>query len=486
MKMLILSLLCLLTSCQAPSSKSHIPRINIGSDPQTLDPRKAISLNDVNITKFFFEGLTKINDQDAPELAAAKSYTLSDDGKTYTFILRPSRWSNGDPVTAHDFVRSYQSSLSPEFSSATAYQLYIIKNAKSSSNIGVKALDDATLVIELNRPIPYFLELISRPIFFPIHQTLDPTISNGPFYLKNWHHQSHIEACKNAYYWDKGAIKLNGIKLEMLSEDTAFNLFEQGELDWDGSPFSSISPEATSFLKSSNQLKSHPFLGTVFIRFNTAHPTLQSNQMRKAMAWAINREELIDHVLQGNQRPALSLLPHQIGLNKFEVTGSEKAGLPATIKLTYFAKARNQKLAQALQQQWKKTLNINVDLEPLELKVFFDQVSKGNYQLALGDWIADFADPINFLEVFKKKRLSTNRTYWENAEFCQLLDQSDLEFDQTKRKELLSKAEKILIQEMPIIPLYEHSMLYIQNEKLKNVTINSMGTLNLKNAYLEK
>ncbi|MCB1109258.1 MAG: peptide ABC transporter substrate-binding protein, partial [Chlamydiia bacterium] len=162
------------------------------------------------------------------------------------------------------------------------------------------------------------------------------------------------------------------------------------------------------------------------------------------------------------------------------------APITNTITLLYAAGDRNHKMAQALQSQWKEVLGITVELEAEETKVYFSRISNQDYQLSIGSWIADFADPINFLDVFKTKSVGTNNTHWENVVYEQLLDQSNQTLDVNQRQALLCKAEEILISEMPVIPLFTYSLLYVKNEKLKNVTISSMGSLDFTHAYLEE
>ena len=502
-KGLFLSTIILLSSCQkAPETKTRqVVRFNIGSEPQSLDPRKARNLNDVCLTKMFFEGLTRLDSADQPMLAAAKSYTVSDDGKHYTFTLRNQHWSNGDKVTAQDFIRSFNKILAPDFPSDNAHGLYIFKNAKAIkegklplSELGVKTLNDHTLCIDLEKPIPYFLQILSSPVFFPSHSSEDYRISNGPFYLSDWKHQDSIFALKNPYYWDSDSVLLDGLKMLMVSEDTALKMFENGELDWEGSPYSTLSPDTIPSLKQKNQLHIAPFLGTYWIQINTQKPPLQDINLRKALAYSLNRKELTEHVLQGGQTPATGIVPASLDLQTkplfkdadFETASKLFSKPKQSITLLYASGDRGHKMAQAIQSQWKEKLGLTIELEAVESKVYFDRLSKQDYELSIGSWIADIADPTNFLDVFKSKAVRTNNTHWVNKEYQKLLNQSYSILDEKKRKSMLCKAEKIIIDEMPVIPIFTYSMTYVKNEKLKNVSLSSMGFLDFKNAYLEE
>jgi len=297
-KLLSLLTFCLFSGCKSSSEKvekvstaqqsaNQKLKINIVSEPYNLDPRKARSLNDVNISKMFMEGLTRINKNDEVVLAQAASIGVSEDQTTYVIQLKDTKWSNGDPVTSHDFAYSWKKVVSPEFNSDNAYQLFVIKNAKHIKNgdlplsmLGVSCPDDATIVVELENPVPFFNKLLALPIYFPVNQkmdrknanwayTLDTYISNGPFKMSTWSHHDRIVATKNPGYWDKSAVKLEEIEMVMVSEDTGIKMFENSDLDWEGSPFSAIPVDSIPYLKSQNMLEKQSALATYFVTTNT-------------------------------------------------------------------------------------------------------------------------------------------------------------------------------------------------------------------------
>lgn len=516
-------LLVLIFGCQPRKNAPECAKVtlNIGSDPHTLDPRKARDTCCSTLMKMFFEGLTRIGKQDLAELALARSVEISEDLRKYVFSIRYSEWSNGEPLTASDFVYAWKKVLDPKYPADNAFQLYVIKNAKavkagqmSPDLLGVRALDPMTLEVVLEDPTPYFLELMAFPIFFPVCQKIDEEnshwaesaqayVCNGPFLLKEWKHQDCLVAEKNNTYWDANRVKLSILEMVMVPEETELKMYRKNQLDWAGSPLSTLSVDALPELKRKREVNIKPILGTYFLRVNTQKPPFNHVKMRKAFALAAERSEIVKHITQGGQIPATGLVPLSFGLQKepyfqdgakeeatrlfkeaLEENGLSLESLPP-ITLSYKTEERNHLIAQALQEQWHKAFGVRIQLESVEKKVYFDRLSKQDYQLASGSWIADFNDPVNFLEVFKYKKNSTNNTCWHHDEYTQLLDLSSKIMDPDKRLAVLVESEKILIDHMPMIPLFHFTMLYLQNGSLKDVVLSSLGNLDFKWAYLE-
>jgi oligopeptide transport system substrate-binding protein len=524
MRRVLLSALIFLTACDKTPSKSELKslKINISSDPQTLDCRKVRSLEDINVSKMLMDGLTRINQKGVPDLSLAERVSVSLDQKTYTFILRDAKWTDNTPVTAYDFVYAWKKTLSPQFMAPNASLLYSIKNAESiknglipSSMLGVEAVDAKTLIISLSQPTPYFLDLLSHPAFFPVNAKIDQTnpdwmkspetyVGCGPFKLCTWQHDDLLLVEKNPSYWDSKAVKLDQINMIMVDATTEIQLFKAKELDWVGSPFSIIPVDEITQLKDLQTLYTKPTLSTTFLRTNTLTAPFNSQAMRKAFALAINRGELIDHLSEGTQLPATGLVPPSMGLeptsyftdgdieHAVELFNSElarlnisKEQLPA-ITLKYAASERNHQMMQAIQQQWQSAFGIQVSLMAVETKVLFSDITSKNYQLAAGSWIADVNDPINFLEVFRTSTSNTNNTAWENGDYVKALDASYQCINPEERAHLLSQSEKIIMDEMPIIPLYHITMLYSNQNGITNTVISPMGLIDFKWANLEK
>jgi len=495
MKKIFFLLCILLVACQLSKNENtkKTVKINIQSEPQSLDPRKARELNSISIVHMLFEGLTRIMPNGTVEKALAKEILQSSDGKIFTFKLRSAHWSNGDKVTSFDFTYTWKKILAPDFPSSLAYQLYIIKNAKEIKEgilpqevLGVTTPDEKTLIVELKAPVFNFLQLLSSPIFAAINRNVDKQnpswsyseqsyVCNGPFKLRKWQHNELIEIIKNNSYWDKENVKINALLMLMLSITAEYNMFKKGEIDWAGSPLSTL---AVDVLKDENvQIK--PFMATAFLRINTHY--FPESTIRRTLSCTIDREEIVKS-LQAKQIPSHSLVPgsnfpahvkDNIIMNKPEIT------------LTYVNQERPHLTAQILQRQWMQALNINIKLEAVESKVFYERISKGKYEIALGSWIADADDPLNFLEVFKYKGSTTNNTFWENAQYQHLLNQVSLTQDEKLRKILLQEAEKLLLTEQPIIPLYHLTLNFLQNKKIKNVYISPTGVVDFKWAYVE-
>jgi oligopeptide transport system substrate-binding protein len=516
----VFALVVVLAGCSA--KKENILRVNMGGEPHTLDPRKARDLQSLTIAKMFFDGLTRINKDEKPELAIAEKVDISADGKTYTFTLRPAMWSNGVPVTAQDFVYAWTRVLDPHFPADQAFQLYVIKNAKAvkegkvaADQLGVQAINTKILRVELTNPVPYFLELTALPVFFPIAQKIDQSdshwadkgesvVGNGPFVLKEWKHSDHLHVVRSPSYWDTSHVKIKEIDLLMVNEDTELKMFERGELDWAGSPLSTLPVGALAQLKKSGELHVKPFLATYFFRTNVESEPFQNPLMRKAFALAIQRSDIVEHVTQGGQLPATGLLPPSLGVQEkpyfadgdiatakqdFEkalgVLGMTRETLPQ-ISLMYIAGERNHLIAQAVQEQWRSALGITVTLHAVERKIFYDRVSKKNFQIAAGSWTADFNDGMNFLEVFKFKAGGSNNTAWEHAQYKELLDKATEVNGAAERKKIFNECETLLMKEMPIIPLFHYTMLYLSNQRVKDVVLSNLGSIDFKWAYIDE
>ncbi len=509
----------LLSSCR--KAETPLPKqtltINIGSDPTSVDPRKARDLNAIALCRMLFEGLTRISPQGTVELALAEKVDVSADGLRYTFHLRPSLWSNGEPVTSQDVAESWKRVLDPEFATDIAYQLYLIKHAKQVKGaqvpkdmLGLTTPDAQTLVVELEQPTPYFLEACAMSSYFFVPHTtsteelnLTTLVGNGPFVLASWRHNDEIRVVKNQRYWEAPRVKLNEMALLMLNADTEMRLFEEEKLDWAGSPLSTIPVDAIQHLKRLNALKTSPLTGTYFLRVNVAHPKspLRSAAFRQALAKSLDRAAIVEHILQAGQTPATSLVPPDMGLtvrvrNSLsaqelmdkalqELNLTREALEPLELNFSPSV-AYTLPIVQAIQKQWEQALGIQVKLQMLEPKVHFQKVKQKDFQLAIGNWVADFYDPVNFLEVFKEKQASSNNTNWENSEYADLLTRSASIQDAQERKQHLSKAETILMQEMPVIPIFHFAMAYLQRPDLEGVIVSPIGQIDFRWAKIDE
>jgi len=499
----------------ASSNVEQLFRANLTSEPATADPGLAKDATSGAVVRATFDGLTRLDANSKPMNSVASDVKLSDDNLVYTFTLRESKWSNGDPVTAHDFEYAWKRVLDAQFGAEYAYQLYYIKNAEkvhkgevSADELGVKALDDHTLQVTLENPTPFFLQLTAFYTYFPVNKKVaeaDPKwameaathVSNGPFKMTTWEHKSKIILEKNEHYWDKDVVKLDKIEFAMIEDDnTALSMFENGELDWAGQPLGGLPVDAVPALKESGKLVIHPKATMYWYKMNTTKGHLANVKIRKALSLAVNRQEIVDNITQVGQVPTMGMLPQAMILKKegyFKDNDVETAkqllaeGLQElnlkqlpTITLSYNTTDRHKKIAEAIQDQWKKSLGIDVKLMNKEFKVHLDDMHQLNYEIARIGWNADFNDPINYLEMFRDQNTGNNDTGWENERYKELLKQSASENDPEKRNQILAEAEAIFMDDMPLIPLFTDVDIWVQNEKVKGVQVDGLGFIDLK------
>ncbi|RNB91475.1 peptide ABC transporter substrate-binding protein [Brevibacillus fluminis] len=495
-------------------------RLNLHSEPPTLDPGIAEDSTSGAVIRATFDGLTRTGQDGKPHESVAEKVDVSKDMLTYTFHLRDSKWSNGDPVTAKDFEFAWKRALDPKTASNYAYQLYYIKNGEKFNkneakmdDVGVKALDDKTLQVTLENPTPYFLELTAFYTYYPVDQkvvTADPKwateakthVGNGPFKLEAWEHKSKLTLVKNDNYWDKDTVKLDKIDFSMVEdENTELSMFDNGELDWAGAPLSTIPTDAMQSLKDSGKLNIQPIAATYMYKFNTTKAPFNNAKIRKAFAYAIDRKSIIDNVTQAEQAPATGLVPTSMILNKdgyfkdhdvetaktLLAEGMKELGITKLppITLSFNTSEGHKKIAEAIQDQWKKELGADVKLENKEWKVYLEDMHQGNTHVFRSGWTGDFNDPINFLALFKEKNGGNNDTFWENKQYQELLNKSALEADPEKRKAILAQAEQILMDEMPIAPIYFYTNSYVKKDNVKGVLMDGLGFIDYKWASIE-
>lgn len=509
--------LSLTTSCQKAKKQNFLPtkelRLSIPEEPLTLDPRKGGDAVSSHLHFMLYEGLTRLNEDGSITPAQCHQIEISEDKKTYTFYLGRTLWSNGAQVTSYDFEKSWKDILSPTFPSPNAHLLYPIKGAESAkkgiiplSDIGIHAPDPNTLIVELERPAPYFLQLVSFCVFFPIYKALDEEnpqwafnshknfITNGPFLLSEWKHHNEIIVKKNPLYRAKEEVQLDGIRLSVIaSEMTTLQMYENGELDFIGHPFSSLPADAVLALYRKKELKITPAAATTFIAFNTEKSLFQNSNLRKAFAYAINREEIVTNMTQLDEQVATDAVPPilknnrvrgfyvdnqlelansylQLALKELGITKKELS------KLTYIYSNldNHHKVAQVLQQQWLEALGVHINIQAMEHKTLLDRLSKRDYSFALTIWRAQYHDPINILERFKHRENIKNYSGWENQEYKKLLDDSAL-VSADKRIQLLEKAEQLFLEELPVAPLYHWNFCYLNRPYLEEIHFSPVG-----------
>lgn len=521
----LLTLIAMLCQSCHNASESYRPkkqelRFNLRSAPLSLDPRKVNDSTSVSIVQLCFEGLARMNPKDSPELATAESVLISDDRLTYLFTLRDAYWSDGVAVTAADFETSWKQRLDPAFPCAAANDLFIIKNAKAAklghcslNEVGVKAINDKQLLLELDHPVPYLLSSLASASFLPtpyhitkenLHWIETNYVSNGPFLLKEQKAQQHIIIAKNPHYWDSDVVQLEQVSfIHIEDESTELNMFENRELDWAGYPLSTLPIDALPSLLGQGVVQFYDIAGTYYYMFNTTQFPFQNINIRKAFSLAINRSEIIDNILLMNQQVATTLTPHllwsyppkgfadhnvakareafDLGLKELGIT---KEQFPK-VSLSYNTTTAHHKIAQAIQQQWKAALGVNVNLQNREWKVFLDDLQTGQFQIARLGGIANMEDPLAFLDEFRYLYTGKNHTQWHNPTYTALLETADHESNSKQREALLRSAEEILMNEMPVTPIYFYTGAYLKHPYVKNVHISKLNHLELKWAHVE-
>ncbi len=477
-------------------TRQGILHIGNGDEPRELDPHVVTGSIEANLCLALLEGLVGWHPEGQRLIpGVAASWERSADGKTYLFRLREdAKWSNGDAVTAADFVYSWRRALSPALGNNYAYMLYYLKNAArfhqgeitDFSEVGVKAPDDLTLTVELENPTPFFLQLLAHQSYFPVHRAtieafgaIDERgtrwtrpgnyVGNGPFKLKEWVLNRSIVVEKNDYYWDADAVKLQQIVFYPIQNvTTEERMFRAGQLHLTGS--TPVDKVAYYRKERPETLKITPFFSTYYYLFNTLAPPLDQQEVRQALAMSIDRQQIVDKITKAGELPAYSFTPPDT--NDYTATARveydverarallAEAGYPGgagfpPIELMYNTSEGHRRIAIAIQQMWKTNLNINVTLTNQDWKVYLDKRDAKDYQVARAGWIGDYLDPNTFLDMYTSSG-GNNDTGWSNRRYDELIAQAAQTTDQESRFALFQEAEALLMTELPIIPIYTY------------------------------
>ena len=528
----LLLITLLLSACGSPESnvssgnKNGTLHWGNGTEPQSLDPHIATGVPEHKIITALMEGLVAKDSKTLePRPAVASSWDISEDGRLYTFYLRKNaRWSNGDPHNAHDYVWSWWRALQPALGNLYAYMYFPIDNAREYyqgsitdfDQVGVKALDDYTLQVRLKNPTPYFLQLLDHYSLFPVHR---PTIEkfgapdergtrwtyegnlvgNGAFQLSEWKINRRVVVERNPNYWDADNVRLNKIIFYPIENAiTEERMFRAGQLHYSATV---PSDKVEGYLANNDpSLRIMPYLGTYFYRINTSVAQLQDKRVRRALGMTIDREQITQRILKSGQIPAYAITPpdtmgyfpeSDLAFNPeaakallAEAGYPDGAGFPQT-EILYNTSEGHRKIAVAIQQMWKKYLNIDVVLLNQEWKVYLDSVNVKEYQLARAGWIGDYVDPNNFLDMWICNG-GNNRTGWCNEEYDQLiLERAPEAQSHQERLAIFAQAEKMLMEEMPVIPIYIYTSNTLVHPSVKNLNNNILNQASFKEIYLD-
>ena len=504
--------------------RSHGPKADLvwtgGPEVASLDPGKMTALGDHRVAAALFEGLTVLDSRDLrPRPGVAYRWDVSDDRKTYTFHLRPdARWSDGKPVTAEDFASSWRRVLDPKTAADYAYMLYPIRGAKAYfeavgkdpaaadfSTVGIRVEGPRRLTVHLAEPTAYFLELAAFGTYLPVRRdaitrhgdrwTFPPNlISNGAYRLTEWQFRSRMRWQKNPHYWNAANVALERIEVRTFEHvNTALLAYETGAVD-----LTTVVPALARqpLLKARDAGRRRDVLhgedlGTYFYRFNCTRKPLTDVRVRRALALAISREPIIERATRGGERPAMALVPPGMagypgvpGLTE-DVAEARRllaeAGHAGGSGIGELAILVNRGLghvpvAEMIQQQWRDRLGLDVRIEQVEWKVFLDMTQKLDYQIARAGWYGDYVDPNTFLDMFLSGG-GNNETGWSNAEYDAFIDAAAREADPAKRTAILTRAERLLMREVPIVPIYTYTTTILVRPGLEGVTPNLLNRI---------
>lgn len=525
----VLMLASLMAGCGGSTSSKPAAaktlRVASGAEPETLDPRKAIGVPEGTVLHQLFEGLVSVNNKAELAPGTAEKWEVSADGKKYTFHIRSTaKWSNGDPVTAQDFEYAWKSVLNPQFGARYAMQLYVIKNAEaynkgkvSADEVGIKVINDKTLEVTLENPTPYFLSLLTFYTYYPVHKktvesndkwNTDPKtiVGNGAFKILAWNHNSKIELAKNENYWQKDVVKLD--KLDLYLSDnakTVVDMFDNNQLDT-----SEMAPPLAELarLTKENKVKAFADASIYHYMFNVTKAPFDDVRVRKAFAFAIDRDTIINNLIKGGEKPALAWAPYgypdakagddfrKVGGDFFKNNDVEtakkllaEAGYPdgkgfPQVTMLYNTSDTHKAIAEALQEMWKKNLGVTVTLTNQEWKVYLQARYQGDFMMARRTWVSDYQDPMTAMETMLGGN-KNNNTKWANPEYDKLVNQAKATLDSATRMKLMHDAEKILMNDMPFVPIYFDTKKVLMKANVKGVIRDSLGAVYYREANIE-
>ncbi|WP_446831110.1 peptide ABC transporter substrate-binding protein [Candidatus Foliamicus sp.] len=470
----------------------QILRRGNGTEPQTLDPHRAEGVPSSNILRDLFEGLVGEAPDGTLIPGAAESWEISADGLTYTFTLRPGgRWSNGDPVTAQDFEYGLRRSVDPETLSRYSSVLAPIRNARPviagelpPEELGVVAVDDRTLVIELESPTPYFLGLLTHSTCYAVHPPTveahganwaraETHVGNGAYRLKDWVVQSHIDLTRNVHYWDNANTTIDDVRYYPIeNQDAELKRYRADELDIT----STIPLKQLRWIRENlaDEFRITPYLGTYYFGFNVTKPPFAGQTgLRRAMSLAVDREIITGIVSGSGELPAFSWVPpvrgyqQQIPEEAFWTQEQREAEArrlyaeagysrdnPLVVEVIYNTSDNHKRIAIALAFMWKQVLGVEASLSNQEWKVFLEtRKRKEDTQLYRAGWIGDYEDAYTFAQLLESTNEQNDFGY-NNPRYDALLAVASAEPDIALRAEHLQEAERVLLADQPLMPLY--------------------------------
>jgi oligopeptide transport system substrate-binding protein len=527
---LVAALLACVTGCSRTpnastsglSASSAILLRGAGTEPDSLDPQKARSVESQGILRDLCEGLTSLDKAAAAAPGVAKDWNVSADGKTYTFNLRSdARWSDGERVVAADFVAALRRLVDPQTASSYAQVVDVIANAndivagkKPADSLGVAAPDDATLVIQLASPAAYLPSLLSHPSTCPVHR---PTlashpaelakpgvmVSNGAFVLKEWVQGSHILAIRNHYYWNDAATRLDAVRYLLIPDENAeltryranglhvTYVVPRGQFDWIRANLA-------------DQLHIAPQLDTYFYGFNLEREPFKGNPgLRRALSLVIDREKLVQRVLRVGELPAYGWVPPGVSnytsqsfdylktpmeeriaeARRLYAQAGYSDAKPLQFELRYNAGEVHNKVAIAVASMWKEALGVQVRLTAVEFKSLLQDIDRGDVEVFRSSWLGDYNDAFTFAQ-YLKGGFGINLPRYRSTEYDSLLAAAVGEVDAARRRELLESAERVMLRDHPLLPLYFYVNKHLVKPEVQGWYDNVMNVVYSKDLAL--
>ncbi|WP_226619144.1 peptide ABC transporter substrate-binding protein [Cytobacillus firmus] len=483
-------------------------------EPETLDPTLNTYSRSSIVMQNLFRGLYTIDASGLPVPALAEDTQVDETGTKYTFkIHKDAKWSDGEPVTAHDFEFSWKRVLDPEVASGAAFDLYYLKNGLAynegkakADEVGVKAIDDQTLEVTLENPTTYFLNLLCTTSYYPVRKDVvegkevwtkspETYISTGPFTLAEIKPKEKYVLKKNPNYLKADKVQIDELEIVFIEAPEAeLAAYMNNEIDVSDN----ISPEAMAKYKETTEYIASPRIGTYYFDVNTTKKPFDDPRVRKAFGIAMNREQIVKNIMQSTEKPAYGFvpygMPHGVETDKEyrDVTGNmfkedieeakkllAEAGYPGgngmpEIDFLTMASQTDKDIAQAIQSMWKENLGVEVNIRTLESKLYWDELEAGNFSIARDGWTGDYLDPMTNLTLFESINTADD-TRWVNKEYDALMKENREILDQKKRMENYARAEQILMDEMSVIPLYFYEDSYLVKPRVKGVIKNYIG-----------
>lgn len=497
---------CVLAAGVAVASAGAVTlHMHNGGDPSSLDPHKISGTWENRVVGDMFEGLVTEAADGSPIPGQAESWTLSDDGRVYTFDLRDGiAWTDGTPVTANDFVFAFQRLMNPETAASYAYLQFTIANAEAINSgeitdlslLGAKALNDDTLEITLENPAPYFISALTHFTAFPVPQhvveehgdewmRIGNIVTNGPYTPVEWVPGSQVRSVKNEGYYDADNVQIEDVVYYVLEDESAaFKRYRAGEFDI----LTEFPTDQYGWMQENlpGEARVAPFAGLYYYAVNTRKEPFTDPRVRQALSMAIVREVIGAGILGTGEPPAYSWVPPGMAnygepeyVSWKELPQAEKnaqaqallaeAGFgpsnPLKLQLRYNTNENHKRIAVAIASMWKEVLGVEVELYNTEVKVHYAELQEGVLEVARAGWLADYNDAVNMLELLKGG-VRYNYGGYNNPEFNALLDQAAAETDLTARATLLAAAERIAMDQTASIPIYYYMSRNVVSPKI--------------------